>query len=190
MRRFDGGSLARLEQLLAERPADEIEQGSLRRAAVLIPIVQSRWSLVFVWRSEDMRKHSGQIAFPGGGHDEGEELHETAMRETEEEIGVEPARVELIGRLDDLVTHTGFVVAPFVGVIPPGLTYVPHEAEVQEVFEVPIDVLFEPGNPEIRYVPYRGEAVPSYFYRYEQREIWGLTGRIVKSFLDVARLAL
>jgi 8-oxo-dGTP pyrophosphatase MutT (NUDIX family) len=137
-----------------------------------------------------MRVHRGQIAFPGGGVEEGETVEQAALRETEEEVGVPPADVRLLGRMDDVVTRTGFLVAPLVGVLPPEYAYVSQPSEVHEIFEVPMSVLMSPGNPQIRYLDYRGEKFPSYYYIHEEREIWGLTGRILKAFLDVARLAV
>lgn len=193
MRTLDDDGLTALERLLAERGADVIEAPELRRAAVLIPLVQveEEWSIVFIRRAESMRVHKGQIAFPGGGVDEGESLETAALRETEEEVGVARSAVRLIGRLDDVVTRTGFLVAPFVGVIRERPSrYVSHPDEVTEVFEVPLSVLFSSRNPEVRYLPYRGEQFPSYFYHHEGREIWGLTGRMLKAFLDVVRIAV
>lgn len=192
MRHFDDAALERLVEMLATRPADELAANGLRRACVLIPLVRtgSEWSLVFVLRSEELKHHSGQIAFPGGVAENDERLEETATRETEEEIGVAREQIRVIGRLDDLVTRTGFIVAPFVGIVPSGIAYVPQEREVREVFEVPLAALFESNNPEIRLIPYKGETYPSYFYRYEAREIWGLTGRMLKGFLDLVRIAM
>ena len=101
-----------------------------------------------------------------------------------------PSAVELIGRLDDVITNSGFLVAPFAGVIHEPSAYVLQESEVTEVFEVPIEALLDPRNPEVRYVPFRNRQYPAYFYRYEHYEIWGLTGRMLKVFLDLVWLAL
>lgn len=192
MPRFDDAALARLRQILAARPALEIEAPEYRRACVLVPVVRegSNWSMVFSRRSENLAAHSGQIAFPGGAVEPGESLDQAAIREAEEEVGIPPHHVELIGRLDDVVANSGFLVAPFVGVIDEPIEYVLQVSEVDEVFEVPIDRLLEPDNPEVRYVPYRGRQYPAYFYHYEQYEIWGLTGRMLKSFLDLVWEAL
>jgi 8-oxo-dGTP pyrophosphatase MutT (NUDIX family) len=189
---FGDGTLARLETILAGRPADVLDDSGLRRACVLIPLVPmgDHWSLLFHRRSESLALHRGQIAFPGGSAEPGEALEAAALREAEEEVGLDPAGVRLIGRLDDLVTHTGFIVAPFVGVASRRQPYVLQESEVVAAFEVPLEALLASDNPEVRYVTYRGGSYPTYFYHWSGLEIWGLTGRIVKSFLDIVWRAI
>jgi mutator protein MutT len=184
---FDDAALARLRLIVAERPAIEIIAPEHRRACVLIPLVRQRdrWSILFTQRAENLAAHSGQISFPGGSVEEGETLEEAAMREAQEEVGIPPHRVELIGRMDDVVTHSGFLVAPFVGVIHEPVDYVMQESEVVEIFDVPVEALLHLDNPEIRYVPFRKKQFPAYFYHHEGREIWGLTGRMLKAFLDL-----
>jgi 8-oxo-dGTP pyrophosphatase MutT (NUDIX family) len=184
--RVDDAALVRLRAILAARPAIEIDAPNLKRAAVLIPIVPNAagWSLLFSRRSVNLAAHSGQIAFPGGGVETGEPLEAAAVREAHEEVGIGADHIELIGRLDDLVTNSGFLVAPFVGIIDKRVDYVLQASEVDEVFEVPIEALLNPDQPEVRYVAFRGKKYPAYFYRYERHEIWGLTGRILKHFLD------
>jgi 8-oxo-dGTP pyrophosphatase MutT (NUDIX family) len=172
--------------MLQARPAIEIDAPKLKRAAVLIPLVPTDdgWSLLFSRRSANLAAHSGQIAFPGGGVEPGEPLEAAAVREAHEEVGIASERVELIARLDDLVTNSGFLVAPFVGVIDQRIEYVLQASEVDEVFEVPIEALLTPDQPEVRSVAFRNKRYPAYFYRYGRHEIWGLTGRILKHFLD------
>lgn len=184
--RFDDAALSRLRAILSARPAIEIDAPKLKRAAVLIPLIPTGggWSLLFSRRSKNLAAHSGQIAFPGGGVHPGEALEAAAVREAHEEVGIASERVELIGRLDDLVTNSGFLVAPFAGVIDQRIDYVLQASEVDEVFEVPIEALLKPDQPDVRYVPFRSKHYPAYFYRYEHHEIWGLTGRILKHFLD------
>ncbi|MEA2328619.1 MAG: hypothetical protein QOE68_3578 [Thermoanaerobaculia bacterium] len=186
MPRVDDAALNRLRAILAARPAIAIDAPKLKRAAVLIPIVPNAggWSLLFSRRSANLAAHSGQIAFPGGGVEPGEPLEAAAIREAREEVGIASERIELIGRLDDLVTNSGFLVAPFVGIIDERVDYVLQASEVEEVFEVPIEALLDVGQPEVRYVAFRGKSYPAYFYRHQQHEIWGLTGRILKHFLD------
>ncbi|MEK6375629.1 MAG: CoA pyrophosphatase [Acidobacteriota bacterium] len=192
MTRFDEASLARLRAVVGDRPAIAIDAPQYRRACVLIPLVRSSggWSILFSRRSENLAAHSGQIAFPGGAVEEGESLEAAAVREAEEEVGIPSEHVELIGRLDDLITNSGFLVAPFVGIIDERIDYVLQEAEVDEVFEVPVDALLQRSQPAVRYVAFRSRQYPAYFYRYEQYEIWGLTGRILKGFLDLVWRAI
>jgi 8-oxo-dGTP pyrophosphatase MutT (NUDIX family) len=183
---FGDAALTRLSAILRERPAIEIDAPKLKRAAVLIPLVPTGggWGLLFSRRSKNLAAHSGQIAFPGGGVHPGETLEAAAVREAQEEVGIASERVELIGRLDDFVTNSGFLVAPFAGVVDQRIDYVLQTAEVDEVFEVPIEALLNPDQPEVHYMSFRRKRYPAYFYRYEQHEIWGLTGRILKHFLD------
>lgn len=185
--RFDDGALGRLRTIVAQRPAIAIDAPQFRRACVLVPIVRDGggWSILFSRRSENLQAHSGQIAFPGGAVEAGESLADAALREAYEEVGIEPRFVEVIGRLDDLVTNSGFLVAPFVGVIGERIEYVLQPGEVEEVFEVPLDALLDPALPEVRYVSFRSRKYPAYFYPYGSYEIWGLTGRMLKSFLDL-----
>jgi 8-oxo-dGTP pyrophosphatase MutT (NUDIX family) len=190
--RFDDASLARLRAIVGARAAVAIEAPQYRRACVLIALVRDgdEWSILFSRRSPNLAAHSGQIAFPGGAVEEGEALEAAAVREAEEEVGIPPQHVELIGRLDDLITNSGFLVAPFVGIVDQRIDYVLQASEVDEVFEVPVDALLDESQPEVRYVAFRKRQYPAYFYRYEQYEIWGLTGRILKGFLDLVWRAL
>jgi 8-oxo-dGTP pyrophosphatase MutT (NUDIX family) len=185
--RVDNGALERLRAIVAQRASIAIDAPQFRRACVLVPIVRDGggWSILFSRRSENLQAHSGQIAFPGGAVEAGESLAEAALRETYEEVGIAPPFVELIGRLDDLVTNSGFLVTPFVGIIAERIEYVLQPGEVEEVFEVPLDALLDPSLPEVRYVSFRNRKYPAYFYPYGPYEIWGLTGRMLKSFLDL-----
>jgi mutator protein MutT len=188
---FDDAALGRLRAILAQRPAIEIDAPQHRRACVLIPLVRSGegWCILFTKRSENLAAHSGQIAFPGGAVEAGETFEQAAMREAEEEVGIPPTHVELIGRLDDVITHSGFLVAPFVGVIDQPFEVIIQESEVVEVFHVPLEALLDARNPEVRYVPFRAKQYPAYFYHHGPHEIWGLTGRMLKAFLDLVWLA-
>lgn len=184
---FDDAALERLRGMLAKRPAIEIDSPEYRRACVLIPLIRNHgtWSVLLTKRAENMAAHSGQIAFPGGAVEEGETLELAAKREAQEEVGIPAEAVEIIGRLDDLVTNSGYLVAPFVGIVHEPIEYVMQESEVVEVFEVPVDALLDPSKPEVRYVSYRDRMYPAYYYPYRQHEIWGLTGRMLKSWLDL-----
>jgi mutator protein MutT len=189
---FDDAALERLRAMLAQRPAIEIDAPEHRRACVLIPLIRNGagWSILFTKRSENLAAHSGQIAFPGGSVEAGETFEQAAVREAEEEVGIPPRLVELIGRLDDVITHSGFLVAPFVGIIHEPFDVVIQESEVVEVFEVPLEALLDVSNPRVGYVPFRDKKYPAYFYHHGPHEIWGLTGRMLKDFLDLVFLSL
>lgn len=187
MSRFDDEAMLRLEVLVAGRAAVEIDAPEQRRAAVLIPFVRrdGGWSVLLTKRSEDLVAHRGQIAFPGGSAMPGEPLDVAAIREAEEEVGIPAQSVKLLGRLDDVVTNSGFLVAPFVAAIREPVAWVPQQSEVAEVFEVPVDDLLAPHQPEVRFIPFRKKSFPAYFYTYGSYEIWGLTGRMLKATLDL-----
>jgi 8-oxo-dGTP pyrophosphatase MutT (NUDIX family) len=192
MPRFDAEALGRLREILAQRPAIEIDAPQYRRACVLIPLIADHdgWSILFSRRSDQLQAHRGQIAFPGGAVEAGESLEDAAIREAHEEVGIPGQHVELIGRMDDVITNSGFLVAPFVGVLQERIEYVLQESEVVEVFEVPIEALLDIRNPEVRYVAFRERKYPAYFYHHGEHEIWGLTGRMLKAFLDLVWQAI
>ena len=190
--RFDAAALQRLRAIVRDRPALAIDAPEHRRACVLIAIIEDGdgYGVLFSRRSQNLAAHSGQIAFPGGAVEEGESLEAAALRESEEEVGIPASRVEIIGRLDDLITNSGFLVAPFVGLIAGKIDYILQASEVDEVFEVPMERLLAEGQPEVRYVDFLSKRYPVYYYHSDHHEIWGMTGRILKGFLDLVWRAL
>lgn len=158
-----------------------------RDAAILIPIVAvPEPTLLFTQRTENVRKHKGQISFPGGSVDaaDGSALH-AALREAHEEIDLDPSSVEVLGELDTFPTIvSGFTVTPFVGWLEtePGLT--PNPDEVAEVIHVPLRDLTD----EIRSDPgfeYEGRTYPTEAWVWRNKVIWGVTARIVRQFLEL-----
>ena len=155
-------------------------------AAVLVPLYLSDGALhaVFTKRRDDMRRHAGEISFPGGRQDDDEtDLRLTALREAEEEIGLSPRAVELVGALQPTPTiATNYAVYPFVGLIEPGRTWRPSAAEVAEVLEFPLHRLRE-GYARRRLLR-RGVPFRTDVYCVDQHLIWGATARIVADLLE------
>jgi len=161
----------------------------LKCAAVLIPLVwwQEEWNLVFTRRTETVEHHKGQVSFPGGGCELGETSpEETALREAEEEIGLKPGDVRLLGRLDDMLTITGYRVTPVVGVMPwPYETRLEPE-EVRRVFIIPLPWLAERKNWEERPATPAGVPRPFPVIRYHEYDgeiLWGASARMTLNFL-------
>ena len=164
--------------------------GALTAAAVLVPIVRrSREpTVLFTRRTDHLKSHSGQISFPGGRMEDRDPTPEaTALRETEEEIGLAGDRIEVLGRLDARETGTGYRVIPVVGMIAPPLSLVPDEHEVAEIFEVPLAFLTDPAN--CRFETRVSGNVERQFYAipHGSHLIWGLTARILVNLGEVLR---
>jgi 8-oxo-dGTP pyrophosphatase MutT (NUDIX family) len=158
----------------------ELRAEASTRAAVLIAITErSDPGLLLTVRREHLRTHAGQIAFPGGRVDDGEDSLAAALREAREELGLDPALVEPIGRLDDYRTVTGYVVAPLVGVIPPDLTLEPHEHEVADWFEAPLGFILDPTHQKLETAVFGGRERRYWQIEWNGRRIWGATAAML-----------
>jgi 8-oxo-dGTP pyrophosphatase MutT (NUDIX family) len=147
-------------------------------AAVLVPIVERPPGLtvIFTQRTSHLKAHSGQVSFPGGRAEPSDPTPEfTALREAQEEIGLPMERVEVLARLPEYLTRTGFRVTPVVGLLTPPFELVPDPREVDEVFEVPLAHLLDPANHQRETRELQGRIVGYYVVRYESRTIWGAT---------------
>jgi len=147
-------------------------------AAVLIPIMAHVQGLtvLFTQRTTHLRSHSGQVAFPGGRAEAGDASAEfTALREAEEEIGLRPASVEVLARLPDYRTRTGYRVTPVIGLLTPPVGLTPDPHEVAEIFEVPLAFLLDERNRQRRTREFQGQQVGYYVFEYQQKVIWGAT---------------
>ncbi|GAC1489623.1 MAG: hypothetical protein NVS1B9_10620 [Solirubrobacteraceae bacterium] len=172
--------------LLDPAHAEQIEVDGRTHAAVLVPVYlqQGALHLVFTRRRDDLRNHAGQISFPGGRRDAGDaSLAATALREAEEEIGLEPRLVQLLGALQPTPTiATDFAVYPFVGLIAPGISWTPSPREVDEVLELSIEDLRE--GYERRTLTRRGVSFRTDCFVVGRHLIWGATARILQDLLD------
>jgi 8-oxo-dGTP pyrophosphatase MutT (NUDIX family) len=164
----------------------EIRSGFTREAAVLMPVYELNGEPHFLLtrRTEAVETHKGQISFPGGMRESGEELENTAVRETYEEVGIERGRIEILGRFHDYVSINDFRVVTYAGLLRQPFTLVPHPAEVAEVLQVPFRVFQDPALLRTQKMYRLGRYINVYFYSYGSYTIWGLTARIIKDFLE------
>jgi 8-oxo-dGTP pyrophosphatase MutT (NUDIX family) len=180
---------ASLPKLLVE-PAEAVAMRPPAgvKAAVLVPLYPDAGRLVgvFTKRTEGMRRHAGEISFPGGRQDEGEQLPETALREADEEIGLAPADVRLVGALPPVSTVvTNYAIYPFVGLIEPGGTFRPNPEEVDAVVELSLPDLV--AGFEKRRLIRRGVPIKTDTYTVDGNFIWGATARILGELLERLR---
>jgi 8-oxo-dGTP pyrophosphatase MutT (NUDIX family) len=144
------------------------------------------WHVVVTQRTQQVEHHKGQISFPGGACEaEDVDLEATALRETFEEIGIPPDRIEILGVLDDYRTITHFVVTPFVAVIPHRFDYRLEKQEVELVVEVPLSFLLDPANRRTEALEHEGRYYQVLFWDYGPHTIWGATAQILKGLLDL-----
>ncbi|MGF1549800.1 MAG: CoA pyrophosphatase [Sphingomonadaceae bacterium] len=170
-----------------DAPAGE---GPLVPAAVLVAIVaRERPALILTERNAGLARHAGQIAFPGGRVDPGDaDAEAAALREAQEEIGLDPGEVEILGAMRRYRTVTGFEVTPVIGLVAPGVRLSPSPAEVADIFEAPLDLLLDHESWAEREVEWRGATRRYYEMDHQGRRIWGATaamivnlGRLVKA---------
>lgn len=164
-----------------------IEGLKLRDAAVLVPVVDDGddAKVIFTQRTATLRKHSGQIAFPGGAIDPGDlSPEEAALREADEEIGLAPRFVEPLGRLPNYLAGSGFRITPVLSVVRRGFELRLNPDEVDEVFEVPLSFLMDPSNHQRGSRVWNGQERHFYAMPYRNRNIWGITASIVRTLYE------
>jgi 8-oxo-dGTP pyrophosphatase MutT (NUDIX family) len=192
---FDPQLPGKIAARLATRtPQEALDPGS-RPASVLIPmfIRDGAWHLLFTQRTETVQSHRGQISFPGGSRDpEDATALDTALRETEEEIGLKRQDVSVLGQLDERLTVvTGYRIWPFVGTFPYPYQFVPSPFEIAQILELPLMAFLEPANVETRiFTLPDGRSGPVYYYHIGEHTVWGATGRIMTDFVEIVREAL
>lgn len=157
--------------------------GKGRPAAVLIPLVDygNELTVLFTQRALHLKHHPGQISFPGGGLNEGENIFDGAMRETEEEVGIPTGQITTIGALPNFRTISGYCVAPVVGFIEPNYPIAIDENEVSSIFEVPLPFLLNQNNHQVHYAERKGTKQPIYFIPWQDKLIWGATASMLRN---------
>lgn len=169
---------------------DLTEETRLKCAAVLIPMVwyDEEWHLLFTRRTDTVESHKGQVSFPGGACDEGETTPEqTALREADEEIGLNPDDVRVLGRLSNLITITYFRVTPVIGVVKWPNVFRVGAHEVARIFTIPVTWLANPSNRWQFEMPGRARSLIAY-HPYDGELLWGATARMTVDFLSVLGL--
>ena len=183
----------RIRRILGQRAYWSVSDESLMPAAVLVLLYpkDGDYCVLLNKRSEIVEHHKGEISFPGGARDpEDRDFLDTALREAEEEMGITPADVVVLGRLDDVVTRSGFGVRVYVGAIPYPYPFKPSALEIAEVLEVPLPSLYAPANVrwETRWTG--TELATVYSYAYQEHVVFGATAKILQQFLELAEDAL
>lgn len=173
--------------IIAKRQA----AGKITEAAVLIPLLlkEDGLSVLLTQRTNHLRDHAGQISFPGGRMDPGDAgPNDTALRESEEEIGLDRNRVEIIGHMPQYLTVSGYSVTPVVGLVQAQAEYVLDEFEVADVFDVPLQFLMDPANHQVRM--WQSEQGSRRFYAmpYENRFIWGATAGMLRNLYHLLKV--
>ena len=158
----------------------ELRANASAEAAVLIAVTEREEpGVILTVRRDDMRTHAGQIAFPGGRIDSGEDAVGAALREANEEVLLDPESVEVAGAIEPYRTVTGYIVTPVIGVIPPDLPLKPHEHEVADLFEAPLAFLLDPANQHLRSALFQGRERHYYEIVWQGRRIWGATAAMI-----------
>lgn len=178
----------RIKEILAQRLKTSLNDPKRKRAAVLIPIFRkgNEYYILVTKRTEQVPQHKGQISFPGGSQNPGETLLTTALREAQEEIGLQEKEVTILGGLDDMFTFSSeFLISPFVGFIPYPYPFNINFKEIAEIIEIPWSELTNPQNWREEISKKEGHFLSLYFFYYQDHLIWGATARILRQLIDL-----
>jgi 8-oxo-dGTP pyrophosphatase MutT (NUDIX family) len=159
--------------------AESREQAGIAAAVLIAMTDRPRPGVILTVRREHLRTHAGQVAFPGGRLDAGEEPVAAALREAQEELGLDPDAAEIVGEIEPYRTVTGYIVTPVIAVVPPDLPLEPHEHEVADWFEAPLDHLLDPANQHRRSALFQGRERHYYEIDWNGRRIWGATAAMI-----------
>ena len=185
----DLAALVRLGPPSADAAAAGLREDEIRAAAVLVPIVlhEGAPTVLLTLRSGHLSSHAGQVSFPGGRIEPGETPEAAAVREAAEEVGLDPRLPEVLGRLPDHLTGTGYRVTPVVALLRPPLTLAHDPAEVEEPFELPLALVLDPAAPQRRRAEHKGRTREFWVWPHERHYIWGATAAILVNLARVLR---
>lgn len=179
----------KLRNYLANHTFKEIRDIRRLSAAVILPLFfkDNAYHILFIKRTETVEHHKGQVSFPGGRREEEDKtLKDTALRELHEEIGLPPADIDILGKLDDGTTlSSNYIVAPYVGLIPYPYEFKLDPREIAYIFSVPVSELISGSSLKMEERRLEGRLVKSYFFNTRDEVIWGATARILKQFLGI-----
>lgn len=173
-----------LQNTIAQKKDHRSDQ---TRAAVLIPIIAAKdgLELLLTHRTDRVEHHKNQISFPGGAVDANDNsIIEAALRETEEELGISPREIEVVGLIDEVTTPSRFLITPVVGILKSLPPLRLNEIEVRDVFTVPLSFFHDQKNMRMEYREFEGKKYEVYFYEYGDKTVWGVTAYMIRLFLQ------
>jgi 8-oxo-dGTP pyrophosphatase MutT (NUDIX family) len=179
-----------IKKVLSQRVRVTLADETLMPAAVMVLLYpkNGEYCVLLNLRSELVEHHKGEISFPGGARDPADrDFLDTALRETEEEMGIRRADITVLGQLDDVVTRSRFGVRVYCGTIPYPYPFAPSEIEIAAVLEVPLSTLYNPANIRVETRWSNDEFSTAYSYTYAEHLVFGATAKILEQFLEVLR---
>lgn len=177
-----------IKQALAKRDVERVDGTGMMPASVMILLYfkDGEYCILLNKRSEEVEHHKGEISFPGGARDlEDRDLLETALRETEEEMGIKREDIVVLGEMDEIVTRSNFQVSVFTGTIEYPYKFTPSAIEIAEVLEFPVSALLDPANRRVETRWDNGKTATSYSYVHEEHVVFGATARILQSCVEI-----
>ena len=177
-----------IRQALAQRVVERVDGTGMIPAAVMILLYrkEGEYCILLNKRSEEVEHHKGEMSFPGGARDpEDLDLLETALRETEEEMGIKREDITVLGEMDEIVTRSNFQVSVFTGTIEYPYKFTPSAIEIAEVVEFPVAALVDPANRRVETRWINGMPLTSYSYVHEEHVVFGATARILQSCIEI-----
>jgi len=178
-----------LRKIFSERKKKKLINKELTRAAVLIPIFlkENEYHILLTQRSHHVLHHKGEISFPGGKRDKSDSnFLETALRESWEEIRLDPKDADILGELDDVQTKTsGFIISPFIAFIPYPYEFVKDTFEIKDILDIPVSTLLEANNLGKKKTTNNGKSEIKYRFEYQGKVIWGATAKVLNQLLEI-----